>query len=155
MPPATTWPKSGAPELLVVDSSAVLAMLFEEPEASACAAAVGKDPARCISAANYAEAGTVLAGRAKPEERQEVIVDLDTFLDLLHIEIVPVTRELAQAALQARLRYGRGFGTGGKLNFGDCFAYALAKVSSAPLLFVGNDFAETDIEAAQRRPLQT
>jgi Uncharacterized protein conserved in bacteria len=136
--------------MLTIDSSAILAMLFEEPESAACAATVGKAKARVISSANYVEAGTVLMGRAKFQERHEAMTDLDAFLAACHIEIAPITADLARMALKARLRYGAGFGTRGGLNFGNCFAYAVAKSHSAPLLFVGEDFAITDIESALR-----
>jgi len=66
----------------------------------------------------------------------------------MRLEIAAITAEDARLALTARLRYGRGFGTRGGLNFGDCFAYALAKRHSARLLFVGDDFSLTDIEPA-------
>lgn len=134
--------------MLVVDSSAVIAMIFDEPEAPACAQALADSKTRMISAVNYVEAGTVLAGRAKLAERREAIADLDAFLSAFRIDIATLDDSLARMALEARVRFGKGFGTRGGLNFGDCFAYALARQRSAPLLFVGDDFARTDIEPA-------
>jgi ribonuclease VapC len=134
--------------MLVVDSSAIIAMLFEEPEGRDCAAALGASSRRVISAANYVETGTVLAGRLNLEQREQAATDLDVFLSTFRIEISPINAELARAALAARLRFGKGFGSRRGLNFGDSFAYALAKSFGAPLLFIGNDFAVTDIESA-------
>lgn len=134
--------------MLVVDSSAIIAMLFEEPEGDACARALAATSRRTISAANYVETGTVLAGRLSPKQRGQAVSDLDTFLSTFRIDIAPVDAELAHAALTARLQFGKGFGSRGGLNFGDSFAYALAKSLAAPLLFIGNDFTITDIEPA-------
>ena len=134
--------------MLIVDSSAVIAMMFDEPEASDCAQAIADANSRMISAVNYVETGTVLAGRAKLGERHEAIADLDAFLSAVQIDIASLNDTLARVALKARIDFGKGFGTRGGLNFGDCFAYALAKHHSAPLLYVGNDFALTDIQPA-------
>ena len=103
---------------------------------------------RLISAVNYVELGTVLAGRARPENRLTALANLDDYLNDFFITIAPVDDRLARAAMKARVEYGQGFGTGGGLNFGDCFAYALARQHDAPLLYVGNDFARTDIRSA-------
>ncbi len=87
-----------------------------------------------------------MAGRiANPDEAR---TDLDTFLSLAGIEVVPVDVRQSGLALEARVKFGRGFGSRAKLNFGDCFAYALAKSMNAPLLFIGNDFSETDVVPA-------
>lgn len=137
--------------MLVVDSSALLAILFEEPRGEACAKAIADAAVCVVSAANYVETGTVLAGRAKPGEEQQAIVDLDAFLTAFRIDIAPLDEKQARAALKARLTFGKGFGTRGGLNFGDCFAYALAKSHAAALLFVGDDFASTDVEPALAR----
>lgn len=133
---------------LVVDSSAIVAILRGEPEAERCLAALTKTKRALISAVNYVETGTVLAGRASSSYRQQSIHDLDGFLGLYDIAIAPVTEDHARFALRARIKYGRGFGAPAGLNFGDCFAYALAKTESAKLLYVGNDFAMTDVEGA-------
>jgi ribonuclease VapC len=99
-----------------------------------------------ISAANCVEAGTVLAGRAS--DAFEGLADLDDFIRAAGIRIMPVDELQARLALEARVRLGRGFGARAGLNFGDSFAYALAKSRSAPLLFVGDDFKATDITPA-------
>lgn len=137
--------------MMIVDSSAIIAILFEETEAPDCMAALRTDALRLISAVNYVEAGTVMAGRIKDGDRHEAIADLDAFLSDFQISIAPIEENLARAAMRARLDYGKGFGTRGGLNFGDCFAYALAKRHSAPLLYVGNDFALTDVQSALPR----
>ncbi|MFC3725657.1 type II toxin-antitoxin system VapC family toxin [Neoaquamicrobium sediminum] len=134
--------------MMIVDASAIIAILFEETEAFDCMAALQLDAARLISAVNYVEAGTVMAGRIRDGDRHEAITDLDEFLSDFRISIAPVDDSLARAAMKARLDYGKGFGTRGGLNFGDCFAYALAKRHSAPLLYVGDDFALTDVQSA-------
>lgn len=97
---------------------------------------------------NYVEAGTVLAGRVSTPNRERAIRDLDAFLDLFSVTISHVTPDHARLALRARIEFGRGFGAAAGLNFGDCFAYALAKAEGAPLLFVGEDFSRTDIASA-------
>ena len=108
-----------------------------------------------MSVANYVETGTVLAGRRRADPAK-AIVDLDAFLAEADIALVPIDEAQARLALEARIRFGRGMGYGGALNFGDTFAYALAKVNAAPLLYVGEDFRKTDIvsarRAARRRP---
>lgn len=134
--------------MMIVDASAIIAILFEEAEAPDCMAALQMDASRLISAVNYVETGTVMAGRIKDGDRHEAIADLDAFLSDFRISIAPVDDNLARAAMRARLDYGKGFGTRGGLNFGDCFAYALAKRHSAPLLYVGDDFSLTDVQSA-------
>ncbi|OQW57464.1 MAG: twitching motility protein PilT [Proteobacteria bacterium HN_bin10] len=131
--------------MIVVDSSAVVAIMFGEPEAGRLIQRLAQERERLLSAANYVETGTVLAGRHKTP--QKALTDLDRFLSEAGIALAPVDDQTARIALHARIRFGRGFG-GGKLNFGDCFAYALAKKLDAPLLFVGDDFAATDVGPA-------
>ncbi len=137
--------------MMIVDSSAIIAILFEETEAPDCMAALQTDTSRLISAVNYVETGTVMAGRIKDGDRHEAIADLDAFLSDFQISIAPIDENLARAAMRARLDYGKGFGMRGGLNFGDCFAYALAKRHSVPLLYVGDDFALTDVQSALPR----
>jgi len=134
--------------MMVVDSSAIIAILFDEPEGPGCTKVLENASSRLISAVNYVETGTVLAGRLDDRQRSKAIGVLDDFLATLGIDIAPLDEAVARAALGARLDYGKGFGTRGGLNFADCFAYALAKQHSAPLLYVGNDFALTDIQSA-------
>jgi ribonuclease VapC len=133
--------------MIVVDASAVIAMLFGEPSSGALAARLAAEADRVISVASYIESGTVLAGRRR-SDRLKAIGDLDAFLATAGIELAPTDARQARVALRARIRYGRGMGQGGALNFGDTFSYALAKTLDAPLLFVGNDFAGTDVKSA-------
>lgn len=137
--------------MMIVDASAIIAIMFEESEAPDCMAALQTGASRLISAVNYVEAGTVMAGRIRNGDRHEAIADLDAFLADFRIAIAPTDESLARAAMRARLDYGKGFGTRGGLNFGDCFAYALAKRHSAPLLYVGDDFALTDVQSVLSR----
>lgn len=134
--------------MIVADSSAVLAILFNEPDGPECTFALERFQIRLMSAVNYVEAGTVLAGRWSAAARADAITVLDSFLTTLRITVVPVDEHLARAAVKARIAYGRGFGTRGGLNFGDSFAYALAKHHAAPLLYIGDDFSLTDIQSA-------
>jgi ribonuclease VapC len=133
--------------LVVVDSSAVVAILFGEPSAEELLDRLLADSLRVMSVASYVETGTVLAGRLRTN-RMQAIEDLDSFLDTVGIILAPVDEDQARRALRARVRFGRGMGTGGVLNFGDAFSYALAQARQAPLLFIGDDFGTTDIVSA-------
>jgi ribonuclease VapC len=133
--------------LIVVDSSAVVAILFGEPAAEALLVRLAVDPDRVMSVASYLETGTVLAGR-RLSDRLRAIDDLDQFLDEAGIALVPVDVAQARLALRARIQFGRGMGHGGALNFGDAFSYALAQARQAPLLFIGDDFGTTDVTVA-------
>ena len=133
--------------MIVVDSSAVVAILFGEPTAEALLARLATDPDRVMSVASYLETGTVLAGR-RQSDRLLAIDDLDRFLDEAGIALAPVDVTQARLALRARIQFGRGMGHGGLLNFGDVFSYALARARQAPLLFVGDDFGTTDVAVA-------
>jgi ribonuclease VapC len=125
---------------MVVDTSAVLAILLEEPEAADYTQIVEDDPVPLISAASVFEAGIVLISRYGPEARG----DLLDFIEQGGFQIEPVTVDQAELALDAYQRFGKGRHSAG-LNFGDCFAYALSKATGQPLLFKGNDFSQTDI----------
>jgi len=133
--------------MIVVDSSAVLAILFREPSSAELRIRLAADPERVLSVASYLEAGTVLAGRRR-SDRLRAIADLDAFLVEAGIRLVPVETAHAAIALRARIVHGRGMGHGGRLNFGDAFSHALAKSLDAPLLFVGDDFTKTDVRSA-------
>jgi ribonuclease VapC len=133
--------------MIVVDSSAVIAMLFGEAASARLAERLAADSDRLMSVASYIEAGTVLAGRRR-SDRLKAIDDLDSFLSEAGIILAPVDAAQAQLALRARITHGRGMGHGGTLNFGDAFSYALAKSLDAPLLFIGDDFAATDVASA-------
>jgi ribonuclease VapC len=131
---------------MVVETSAVLAILLEEPEAAEFAQLIEDDPAPVISTASVVEAGIVLISRHGPDARD----DLRDFLAQGGLQVEPVTAEQAELALEAYHRYGKGRHRAG-LNFGDCFAYALCQATGQPLLFKGQDFSQTDIATVPRR----
>ena len=128
---------------MIVDTSAVIAILFEESEAERFHQAIAQAPHSRMSVANFLEAAMVLEGRSGLESGR----DLDDYLQEAMIELEPVTVEQAHAARRAWRRFGKGNHPAG-LNYGDCFAYALAEVTGEPLLFKGQDFALTDVEVA-------
>jgi ribonuclease VapC len=136
--------------VIVVDSSVVVAILLGEPESGALLAALNDAPRRLMSVANYVETGTVLAAR-RIRAPHAALADLDAFLEVAGIELVAADEAQGRVALEARVRFGRGMGHGGMLNFGDCFAYALARQQAVPLLFTGEDFHQTDIQPALAR----
>ena len=133
--------------MIIVDSSAVVAILFGEPQADALLRRLAMDPDRLMSVASYLETGTVLASR-RHSDKIRAIDDLDRFLDEAGVVLVSVDAAQAHIALRARIQIGRGMGHGGVLNFGDAFSYALAWSREAPLLFIGDDFATTDVAVA-------
>ena len=126
-----------------MDTSAVLAVLFDEPDAERFTRAIAEAPHCRMSMANFLEAALVIEGRAGLAGGHE----LDIFIERAAIELVPVSVEHAQAARRGWRRFGKGNHSAG-LNFGDCFAYALAEVTGEPLLYNGEDFALTDVESA-------
>ena len=128
---------------MIVDTSAVLAVLYAEPDSERFARAIASAPTCRISAANYLEAAIVVEGRGGPSAGYE----LDVFIERSGIEVVSVTFAQSRSARRAWRRFGRGNHAAG-LNFGDCFAYALAETANEPLLFKGGDFARTDIAVA-------
>jgi ribonuclease VapC len=133
---------------LIVDSSALLAIIFLEPDEPRMLNAIVEATSCRMSAANWLETAIVIDGRKSP-------VAAAQFTDVIArmaIEIVPVSPEHARVARLAHQRYGRGQHPA-RLNFGDCFAYALAKCTGEPLLFKGGDFSQTDIEPALTAPL--
>ena len=128
---------------MIVDTSAVLAVLFGEPDAERYERAIA-GASRCrMSVASFLEAAIVLESRGGMAGGHE----LDLFVERALIELVPVTADQAQAARRAWRRFGKG-NHPAELNFGDCFAYALAEATRESLLFKGEDFALTDIAAA-------
>jgi len=133
--------------MIVVDSSAVIAIFRQEDDAEDFARSIAADDEPVISAANLVEISIVLRGLKKiaPEKAERW---LDDFMKAAGIRIEPVTPDQAQAARSAHLQFGKGTGHGAALNYGDCFAYALAKAMDAPLLCKGNDFPLTDIGIA-------
>ena len=128
---------------MIVDTSAVLAVLFDEPDAERFDSVIAGDSNCRMSTANFLEASIVLESRSGIPTGDE----LDQFIDEARVELVPVTPDQARAARRAWRRFGKGNHPAG-LNFGDCFAYALAETTGEPLLFKGRDFELTDIEPA-------
>ena len=130
---------------MIIDSSAILAILFGEPDAPTFARAIAAAEVRRISAANWLETAIRI-------DSGSGAIGSNAFDDLIReasIEVVPVTREQAHLARSAYRAYGKGSGHPAQLNFGDCFAYGLAKTTGEPLLFKGNDFAATDIQSGR------
>ena len=127
---------------MIVDTSALLAILFNESDAETYARAIAQADAPRISAANFVEAAIVIEAQTKNSSSQ-----LDAFMRRAGLAIAPVTEEQAHVARQAYTDFGKGRHAAA-LNFGDCFAYALAKVTDNPLLFKGKDFSQTDITPA-------
>lgn len=132
---------------MIIDSSALVAILRTEPETNRFLRAIYAAASRSISAANYLEVGIVIDGVRDPTLSRRV----DELLTAMHIRIEPVTEAQARIAREAYRDFGRGSGHAANLNFGDCLAYALAKDLDEPLLFKGNDFTHTDVKNALAR----
>jgi ribonuclease VapC len=125
---------------MIIDTSALLAILFDEPDGPALLRRIAEAPIRLMSSANAVEAWIVADRHANPAKG----LALDALLETLGVDIVPVTIQHARLARTAYHTYGKGRHPAG-LNFGDCFAYALAKATDLPLLFKGDDFGQTDV----------
>ncbi len=123
--------------MIAVDTSALMAILLDEPAAEACAAALEMNQTVLISAATIAEALVVA-------DRRNVGAEMGRPIDGLGFEVVDVTASMARRAAQAYRQWGKGLHRAA-LNFGDCFAYQTAMDNGCPLLFVGDDFARTDV----------
>jgi ribonuclease VapC len=128
---------------MIIDPSALVAVLDQELEAERIVRTLASAPERILSAANLVEVGIVMQARRGDDGAR----DLDLLLAKLRVDIAVVTANQADIARKAFRRYGRGRHAA-NLNFGDCFAYALAKDTSAPLLFKGDDFSQTDVMVA-------
>ena len=126
--------------MIAVDTSALMAVVLEEKSGTACRGALENTDQLLVSATTLAEALVVAGGRGVQGKMRRLI-------DELPFEIETVTAASALRVADAYAKWGRGLHPAG-LNFGDCFAYALAKERSCPLLFVGDDFSKTDIESA-------
>ena len=126
---------------MVIDTSAILCWLKKEPERERIVTALETHPICRISAVSLLETHIVVRAREHPA----MIGKLQRFLSEIGTVVMPFDENQARLADVAFLRYGRGQGHPAQLNFGDCAAYALAKSLDEPLLFVGNDFAQTDI----------
>lgn len=126
--------------MIVVDTSALLAVVLDEPMAAVCGEALEAHTAVIVSAGSLAEAMIVANARGVAHVLAKLMQRLD-------LEVVPVTLVTAQRMGDAYARWGKGFNPAG-LNFGDCFAYVTAIEHGCPLLYVGNDFARTDVASA-------
>jgi ribonuclease VapC len=129
---------------MILDTSAIIAILRDETEAPVFAKAVEKAAHRRISAVNYVESAAVIDGSRDPIASRR----FDDLLREAQVAVEPVTEAQARLARQAYRDFGKGSGHPAKLNFGDCFAYALAKARNESLLFKGDDFSQTDVADA-------
>jgi len=129
---------------VIIDTSALVAILRDEEDAPVYAAAIEQASVRRMSAANFLEAAVVIDGSRDPIASRR----LDDLMREADIRIDSITEAHARIARDAYRDFGRGSGHGAKLNFGDCFAYALAKATGEPLLFKGDDFSRTDVAPA-------
>jgi ribonuclease VapC len=126
--------------VIVLDTSAIMAILLQESAGHACIDALASDPRILISAGTLAETYIVAQGRNK-------LAQLETLRSALSLDVIPLDAERAKRAADAHARWGRGNHVA-TLNFGDCFAYELATSCDCPLLFVGDDFRQTDVRCA-------
>jgi len=131
---------------MILDTSAIIAILRDEPDASLYAKAIEEAADRRISAVNYVEAAAVIDASRDPVASRR----FDELLDEAEVIIESVDQPQARIARQAYRDFGKASGHPANLNFGDCFAYALAKTKREPLLFKGDDFAHTDVTSAVR-----
>src|SRR5476649_1095396 len=132
---------------MIIDTSAIIAILRNEREAAYCARAIAEADHCHVSAVNYVEAAVVIDASNDPIASRR----FDEFVKTAQISIEAVTQTHAQIARNAYRDFGRGSRHPAKLNFGDCFAYALAKSMDEPLLFKDNDFIHTDITSVSPR----
>jgi ribonuclease VapC len=126
---------------MVIDTSAIAAILFDEPDAAALEGKIADDPVRLMSAATLLEATIVIEARLGDPGGRE----FDLWLHRAEVEILPVDAEQADMARRAWRHFGRGRHPAG-LNYGDCFSHALAATHGEPLLFKGDDFTKTDVK---------
>jgi ribonuclease VapC len=126
---------------VILDASALIALLRDEPEAPVCARAIETASRRRISAANFAEAAIVIDAGHDPIASRR----FDDLVREAQLEIEPVTEAQARIAREAYRDFGKGSGHPARLNFGDCFAYALARITGEPLLLKGDDFTHADL----------
>jgi len=129
---------------MIVDSSAIVAILKQEPDWKEFLSTLNAANEISISAGTYFEISIVIGRLNNPIMNRQI----DELMEEFSILIEPFTAEQAQIARQAYRDYGRGSGHPANLNFGDCFAYALARVKREPLLFKGDDFVHTDVRSA-------
>ena len=132
---------------MVIDSSALAAILLDEPEQHRFDKLIEEDPVRLLSAVSWVEISIVIEGR----KGESGVRELGLLLQRAHVEVVPLSLEQAEVAQLAYRRFGKGHHPA-KLNFGDCFSYALAKVGREPLLCKGLEFEQTDLVLADKLP---
>jgi ribonuclease VapC len=129
---------------VIVDSSAIVAILWQEDDAARFAAAIEAAPICRLSVGSFLEISIVVQRLGGPRSRSA----LDRMIDAGAVVLEPVTIEQGRIAADAHRRFGRGSGHPARLNFGDCFSYALAQATGEPLLFKGDDFGHTDVVPA-------
>jgi len=133
---------------VIIDTSALIAILRAEDDASDMALAIERAQVRKISAANYLETAVVIDASRDPIASRR----FDELVDTAELRVEPVSHDQARIARDAYRDFGKGSGHKASLNFGDCFAYALAKATGEPLLFKGTDFGHTGITPAPPAP---
>lgn len=126
---------------MIIDASAIIAILRDEPDARSFAQQIANTGSRRVSAVNYVEAAVVIDGSRDPIASRR----FDDLFREAQLVVEPVTETQARIAREAYRDFGKGSGHPAGLNFGDCFAYALAKATGEPLLFKGDDFTHTDL----------
>jgi ribonuclease VapC len=129
---------------MIVDTSAIVGILRDEPDAESFASAIETAKIRRVSAVNYVEAAAVIDGGRNPIASRR----FDDFFREASFIVEAVTFDQARIAREAYKDFGKGSGHPAQLNFGDCFAYALAKAVNEPILFKGQDFKHTDLTSA-------
>ncbi|MEX2282930.1 MAG: type II toxin-antitoxin system VapC family toxin [Gemmatimonadota bacterium] len=129
---------------MVIDTSALIAILFAEPESRRMVTAIVREQSRLLPAPAFMEASAVMIARKGPQGA----IAIDALLQRLDIDVVGMSAEAAVLARDAYAHFGRGVGSPGVLNFGDCQCYGVSKSAGQPLLFKGDDFAATDVDAA-------
>ena len=132
---------------MIIDTSALIAILRDEADAPSFARAIGSAAECRISAANFVESAIVVDANHDPVLSRR----FDAFISEAQIVVEPVTAQQAHIARTAYRDFGKGSKHRARLNFGDCFAYALAKEKAEPLLFKGTDFSRTDVTVAQKK----
>ncbi|MCL2594690.1 MAG: type II toxin-antitoxin system VapC family toxin [Promicromonosporaceae bacterium] len=132
---------------MIIDTSAIMSVLLDEPTADAISEALTATSDVQLSAASLVELQAVISHRGDVQLSRRA----DAFLKVYDVEVVDFTAEHAQIARNAYRDFGRASGHPARLNFGDCFSYALAYATDKPLLYVGDDFSQTDIRSALPR----
>jgi len=134
---------------MIVDASAIVAIIRQEPGYQTLIEALGRADGKATHAVSIYEAVLAVA-RTRGLPIAAALSIVERFLDALGVDVVPLTRATAAEGVAAFSRYGRGRGSKAALNMGDCFSYAVAKASSRAILFVGDDFADTDLASIDR-----